>query len=186
MARIGWNRVPADVRDAVCEHTGPVITAYTASEGLNSEIAVFLDTAAGPVFVKGRPTGRPAVTQRREAVINPYVRHVAPRLLWRLETGSWDVLVFEHIDGRHADYTPGSDHAITLFALATCRMWEQIAQHEPLEAAHGHRSTHLARLPPARMLPSNGRSGETWHGETKLNEPRRDFRRSPAEPVGGG
>lgn len=110
MARIGWDQVPAEVRDAVREHTGPVLSARTVGAGLNSEIATFLDTAAGTVFVKGRPTGRPALTQRREAIINPYVRRVAPRLLWRLETGSWDVLVFEHIDGRHADYTPGSDH----------------------------------------------------------------------------
>jgi hypothetical protein len=110
MARIGWDQVPAEVRNAVCERTGPVITAHTASEGLNSEIAAFLHTAAGPVFVKGRPAGRAAVTQRREAVINPYVRRVAPRLLWQLDTDGWDVLVFEHVEGHHADYTPGSDH----------------------------------------------------------------------------
>jgi hypothetical protein len=110
MARIGWEQVPAEIRDAVCAHTGPVITAHTASEGFNSEIAAVLQTAAGPVFVKGRPAGRSAVTQCREAVINPFVRQVAPRLLWHLDTGNWHVLVFEHVQGHHADYTPGSDH----------------------------------------------------------------------------
>jgi hypothetical protein len=108
--RIDWNHVPAEVRDTVHALTGPVSAAHTASEGLNSELAVLLETAAGRVFVKGRPAGRPAVTQRREAAINPYVRHLAPRLLWQVRTDGWDLLGFEHVAGRHADYAPGSNH----------------------------------------------------------------------------
>ena len=84
--------------------------ARTATEGLNSEIAVSLETTSGRVFVKGRPVGRSATTQRREAAINPYVRHLAPRLLWQARTGSWDLLGFEHAPGSHADYAPGSRH----------------------------------------------------------------------------
>ena len=49
------------------------------------------------------------VRQGREAMINPHVRGVAPRLLWHDQSAGWDLLAFEYIDGtRHADYRPGS------------------------------------------------------------------------------
>ncbi|QYN26559.1 aminoglycoside phosphotransferase family protein [Amycolatopsis sp. DSM 110486] len=40
--------------------------------------------------------------------MNPHVRTVAPELLWRLEIHGWDLLCFEHLDGRAADYSPAS------------------------------------------------------------------------------
>ncbi len=69
-----------------------------------------LDTDAGVVFIKGLRADHPgAVRQGREAIINPHVRAVAPRLLWHDQAAGWDVLAFEYIDGaRHADYRPGS------------------------------------------------------------------------------
>ncbi|HWE90165.1 MAG TPA: aminoglycoside phosphotransferase [Pseudonocardiaceae bacterium] len=98
-----------------------MLAARTASAGLNSEIAAFLRTPAGTVFVKGRPVDHPgAVTQRREAAINSYVRSVAPRLLWHLECEGWDLLCFQYIAGRHADYAPGSpDLSAVADAMAT-------------------------------------------------------------------
>jgi hypothetical protein len=39
-----------------------------------------------------------------EAKINPWVLQVTPRLLWHLQANGWDVLGFEHVEGRHADY----------------------------------------------------------------------------------
>jgi hypothetical protein len=44
-----------------------------------------------------------------EAMINPYVARASPRLRWHINADGWDVLVFEYVDGRHADYAPGSD-----------------------------------------------------------------------------
>ncbi|TYK43282.1 aminoglycoside phosphotransferase [Actinomadura decatromicini] len=71
-------------------------------------MAVVLDTDNGPVFLKGLPVDHPRRwTQDMEAVINPYVRHLGPRLLWRVRD-EWDILGFEYIKGRHADPTPGS------------------------------------------------------------------------------
>jgi hypothetical protein len=60
-----------------------------------------LDTAgAGTVFVKGLPLGHPgAVRQQREAAINPYVRAVAPALLWHDRAAGWDLLAFEYLVG---------------------------------------------------------------------------------------
>jgi len=121
--------VPSEVRAVIESHTGPVTAAHTASAGLNSEIAVILETDGGRVFVKGRPAGRPAVTQRREAAINPYVRHLAPRLLWQANTCGWDLLGFEQVSGRHANYAPGSGHlavvVTVLCELGTLRCPDQ-------------------------------------------------------------
>ncbi|HVV12095.1 phosphotransferase [Amycolatopsis sp.] len=107
--RIDWQQLPTRVHDAVEALLGSVKAAKTVGDGQNSAIATILDVEAGRVFLKGLRTDTPAVvTQQREAAINPHVRAVAPELLWRIEIAGWDLLCFEHVDGRRADYTPGS------------------------------------------------------------------------------
>lgn len=109
MERTDWDDLPEGVRTAIQAHTGPVAHAKTASEGLNSALAAFLHTPFGAVFVKGLHRDHPqVVSQQREAMIAPYVLAVSPRLLWQVESDGWNVLGFEYIEGRHADYTPGS------------------------------------------------------------------------------
>lgn len=127
MLRIDWDDLPAGVRSTIQSHTGPVSKVETASEGLNSALATFLHTPGGMIFVKGLRSDHPGVvTQQREAAINPYVRPVSPRLLWQVETQGWNVLGFEYIQGRHADYAPGSDdlpkviHAKRLLSTIPC------------------------------------------------------------------
>lgn len=107
--RIAWEQLPASVRHAVDALTGPVLSATTVGDGQNSAIATILQTSQGRVFLKGlRTDHRGVVTQQREAAINPHVREVSPELLWRIEIDGWDLLCLEHVDGRGADYTPGS------------------------------------------------------------------------------
>jgi len=108
--RLQWEDLPAATREAVEARTGPIYAAATADKGLNSEIAATLDTGAGRIFVKGMNTDHPrAWTQDREATINPFVAPLAPRLFWQIDDGTWDLLGFEHLDGRPADYRPQSD-----------------------------------------------------------------------------
>ncbi|GAA3145068.1 hypothetical protein GCM10010466_40210 [Planomonospora alba] len=107
--RLHWDDLPNTTRAAVEKHTGTIWSADTVSEGLNSAIAAVLDTATGPVFAKGLRCDYPRRwTQDMEALINPHVTHLSPRLLWRVDDGDWDLLGFEAVDGRHADYRPGS------------------------------------------------------------------------------
>jgi hypothetical protein len=105
-----WDELEAPVRHAIEARTGRVRAVRTINAGLNSQLAVVLDTDAGWVFVKGLRADHPGVVrQGREAMINPFVRSVAPRLLWHYQAAGWDVLAFEYIDSvRHADYRPGS------------------------------------------------------------------------------
>jgi hypothetical protein len=108
--RTDWAELSEPVRLAITARTGPVLSAETASRGLNSVIAMSLRTATSMVFVKGLRTGHPGVvTQHREAMINPHVLAVSPRLRWHIDdVDGWNLLGFDHIPGRHADYTPGS------------------------------------------------------------------------------
>jgi hypothetical protein len=109
MLRIDWDDLPEASRNAIEMRTGAVLKAETAAEGLNSQVAVFLRTDSETIFVKGLRSDHPrAATQRREAMINPYVLPVGPRLLWQMEIDDWNFLAFEYFDGRHADYSPGS------------------------------------------------------------------------------
>jgi hypothetical protein len=85
MQRIHWVDLPDGLRNVIESRTGPVLAATTASEGRNSEVAAFLATRSGEVFIKGLRSDHPRVgTQDREAMVNPYVLQVAPRLLWHV------------------------------------------------------------------------------------------------------
>jgi hypothetical protein len=109
MSRIPFEQLPAEVRQAVADKTGAVRDSATARGGVNSGVACVLHTDSGRVFVKGIPTGHPQVgAQRREAWVAPHLPASCPRLYWHLETGGWSLLGYEVVDGRHADYAPGS------------------------------------------------------------------------------
>ncbi|GLZ09670.1 hypothetical protein Acsp03_71360 [Actinomadura sp. NBRC 104412] len=171
--RIHWENLPQATREAVERYTGTVWSAKTVSEGLNSAIAAVLTTDAGSVFVKGLHRDYPRRwTQDMEALINPYVDHLAPRLLWRVE-GEWDVLGFELLDGRHADYQPGSAdlpkvaEAVTALGSITCpdlpvklaehRWRHYVADPEELEWLKGDRLLHTD-YNPLNVLMVDGRA----------------------------
>ncbi|MEW2095096.1 aminoglycoside phosphotransferase [Streptomyces halstedii] len=109
MSRIPFEQLPADVRQAVVDKTGSVHATETVRGGMNSGVASVLGTESGSVFVKGIPTDHPqAGAQRREAAIAPHLPASCPRLYWHLELDGWSLLGYEVVNGRHADYTPGS------------------------------------------------------------------------------
>ncbi|KAB7834084.1 phosphotransferase [Streptomyces mobaraensis] len=107
--RTAYDDLPATVRTAIEDRTGPVIDVETTSAGLNSQFSARVTGKAAVCHIKGlRSDHRWAWTQRREAEVNPYVYAVAPTLLWHIQAGGWDLLAFEAIHGHHADYRPGS------------------------------------------------------------------------------
>jgi hypothetical protein len=140
VARTDWEDLPASTRQAIEKHTGPVLQAMTVSEGLNSAVAAVLTTETGQVFTKGLRADYPRRwTQDMEALINPHVTAVSPQLLWRVQD-EWDMLGFELIKGRHADYTPGSPDLPAVTALMTA-LGEIPCPDKPVKhAAHRWRS----------------------------------------------
>jgi hypothetical protein len=107
--RISYRQLPLPVRTAIEATIGAPTSAASVNEGLNSPVAALLRTPAGHFFVKALPADHRWVwTQRREAEIAAHVRPVAAGMIARIEAGGWDVVVFEALDGHHADYRPES------------------------------------------------------------------------------
>jgi len=107
--RIQWDDLPASLKEAIGARTGPITSGRAVSDGLNSPLAAVVETCDGTVFVKGIPSGhRQARTQDREAAAAPLVRDISPALLWHFDEAGWNVLGFEYVQGRAADYAPGS------------------------------------------------------------------------------
>jgi hypothetical protein len=107
--RIAWGDLPGPLKQAIEARTGRIIGVRMATAGQNSPLAAIINTADGKVFAKGMPSGhRRVITQAREAAVAPLVKEISPVLLWHFDEAGWNVLGYENVDGRHADYTPGS------------------------------------------------------------------------------
>jgi hypothetical protein len=94
--RVMWE----EARDLIEAQAGPITSARQVSDGRNSAIAVVIN---GDTFVKG---SRKA--QNLERRINPYVSHLSAPLRWTVDEEKWSLLGFTYIDGREADFRPGS------------------------------------------------------------------------------
>ncbi len=107
--RTPWDQLPDTVRRAIESTAGTIRAVEPISAGLNCGIAALLHTPTGRVFIKGLPRDHPRVaTQRRETEINSHVAPIAPRLLRQLDLDGWNILAFEHLQGRHANLAPDS------------------------------------------------------------------------------
>ncbi|GAA5151740.1 hypothetical protein GCM10023321_19300 [Pseudonocardia eucalypti] len=107
--RIQWADLPGCLIESISARTGPIISGTAVTEGKNSPLAATVETLDGRVFVKGLPSDhRMVITQAREAAAAPLVKGISPELLWQFDEAGWNVLGFEHIDGRSAHYQPGS------------------------------------------------------------------------------
>ncbi|WP_235619382.1 phosphotransferase [Embleya scabrispora] len=116
MERIAWDALSVRTRTAVHALTGRIHSARPVEGGHHSALAVHLDTTDGPVFVKGIRADHPlASAQRREARIGESLAGVGPRVLWQLLVDGWDLVGFEFVHGRHAQY---HEHSRDLNLLA--------------------------------------------------------------------
>lgn len=106
-----------DVQHLIEKHTGPVTSVRHADAGFNSELAVVINDTT---FVKGLRSDHPrAWTQERERGINLHVQHISAGLLWSEQAEGWDLNGFEYLDGRSADYAPGSGDLALIAAMMT-------------------------------------------------------------------
>jgi hypothetical protein len=98
-----------DARELIEKKTGPFDVVKHVSDGRNSEMSVIVRAGDDLTFIKGRKADHTwAWTQERERAVNPAVRHISPTLKWSARDETWDLNGFEHVPGRHADYSPGS------------------------------------------------------------------------------
>jgi hypothetical protein len=115
-----------DFRELIEKETGPFDVVRHVAEGRNSEVSVIIRAGDDPTFVKGLRADHPrAWTQQRERAVNPAVRHISPFLKWSVRNDTWDLNGFEHVPGRHADYSPGSRDIPKV--VSTLRQLQEIA-----------------------------------------------------------
>lgn len=183
MPRISWHDLPVTTRVAVAAHTGAVHAARTAETGINSGVAAMLDTERGPFFVKGVPADHAqARTQQREADINPHLPPGSPRLHWRVRTTEWDLLGFELLDGRIADFSPGSADlpkvvdALGELARTPCptiplkevvQRWAPYADPVALHLLHGDHLLHTDMAPHNVLVDEHGAHLIDWAWPTR-------------------
>lgn len=118
-SRIDWADLPAAARAAVEERGGTVLAAEPIADGLTCAVAARLVTGAGTFFIKGVPVedGRGREAQRWELAVNSQARSASPVLRWRVVVGGWDLLVFDHVEGGHADLSRPSDRELVAGVL---------------------------------------------------------------------
>ncbi|MEV6976941.1 hypothetical protein [Kitasatospora sp. NPDC093806] len=105
-----WSGVPQPLRAAVEVTAGPVLAATEAAAGRTARLRLSLEVPGGRVFLKATPLShRHAHTLDTEALVAPAVRSLAPRLLHHGTAGGWRWLLFDHVLGRTADLSPGSE-----------------------------------------------------------------------------
>lgn len=118
---VRWDELPAPVRQAVEERTGPVRETAAGGEGLSASLRLILRTARGSVFAKGTGPGddRSRVWRLETgAALAPYVAAIAPPLLWQVKKDGWNIAGYEYIPGRPwADQKPGSPDITKITAV---------------------------------------------------------------------
>lgn len=103
--RLSWHELPPSARTAIEQH-GTVLGVEPIVQGINSQFAATLHTNTGPVFCKGaRDDGG---MLQGEARINAGLPPCAPRLRWTTQADDWTFATFDHVNGRPANFAPGS------------------------------------------------------------------------------
>ncbi|WP_405140699.1 aminoglycoside phosphotransferase family protein [Sphaerisporangium sp. NBC_01403] len=112
-ARPSWSDLPSELRDLITTRLGSaVVTADVQGGGFSPGAAARLGLAGGDrAFVKAIPADHvlagkyqvEAETADRLPSAIP-----APRLRWHGTSAGWIVLIFDDIEGRHPDLSPGS------------------------------------------------------------------------------
>jgi hypothetical protein len=161
--RIAWGGLPDSVKDAIAARTGPVIAARTAAAGQNSPLAAIITTRDGMVFAKGMPSGhRGVVSQARETAVAPLVRDISPALLWHFDEGGWNVLGYQYVAGRPADYRPGSPDLDALVALMMTLSEIQVTVPGPFKRAEDRWRAYLDDPDAADFLSGTTLTHSDW------------------------
>jgi hypothetical protein len=106
--RIDWTALPEAVTAETADRVGGA-RAIPATAGDHAEIAATVMGTGGKVFVKGACTDFGIRSLRFELRVSEAVsRSHSPAVKWHFEAAGWLMVAFEHLEGPHADLSPGS------------------------------------------------------------------------------
>jgi aminoglycoside phosphotransferase (APT) family kinase protein len=111
VSRFQWESFPSGHVAAIEEVTGPVVKAESVAGGLMPGLAAVVHAASGQYFVKAAPADSPAARlYEREVAANAALSSSvpAPRMRYSSAEGGWLVMLFDFLDARDADLSPGS------------------------------------------------------------------------------
>ncbi|MFD5315562.1 hypothetical protein [Streptomyces sp. NPDC127098] len=101
--------MPPGVESLIHPYTGHVNEFRPIGDEKEPGLTAVLECEKGPVFVKAEPNhGWRRESLLREKLVTPLAGPLSARLLWDAEDGEWIALGFEVLDGRPADFSPGS------------------------------------------------------------------------------
>jgi hypothetical protein len=100
-----------ELQELVASQVGSIRATEPISAGHSNATTAIITTSSGQeVFVKAvpdRPGGR-LDEAHREADMAAHSGGLSPALLWRARGNGWFVAGFEKVEGRYADFKPGS------------------------------------------------------------------------------
>ncbi|WP_158557931.1 phosphotransferase [Spongiactinospora gelatinilytica] len=106
-----WQDLPRRLREDAQTDLGRVHTAIPLPTGA-PWTAALLHTKYGCYYLKACPALEPAalsaVREQWAAAVIPSPPVPTPSLVWSSNDHGWATMIFEYIDGRHPDLTPGS------------------------------------------------------------------------------
>lgn len=112
MARPQWEDLPDALRAAVQEQVGTVLKTETMTSGLTPGLAARLHTEdGGRVFLKAIASDSSAARlYERERWVGGVLPSAVPtpRMTWSGDVDGWIVMLFDYVEGRRADLSPGS------------------------------------------------------------------------------
>ncbi|GAA4182612.1 hypothetical protein GCM10022252_08790 [Streptosporangium oxazolinicum] len=121
--RPSWDDLPGELRDFVTTLVGSAIVGVDVqSGGFTPGVAARLGLADDRVFIKAIPDDHVLAAKYRteaETAGRLPIGAPSPRLRWHGTAAGWVILIFDDVDGRHPDLTPGSpDVSIVTSALS--------------------------------------------------------------------
>ncbi|MEV5570286.1 hypothetical protein AB0L06_09555 [Spirillospora sp. NPDC052269] len=121
MRALHWEDLPEPSHAAIEARCGTILKAETTTRGIMPGLAARLDTIdGGRFFLKAVSDDSPArelYLREEEANAALAASKIAPTMLWSSIGHGWVVMVFEYIEGREADLSPGSPDLPQVVAL---------------------------------------------------------------------
>lgn len=159
--RAPWGALPAALRTGLADLLGGIESADVQGGGFTPGLAARLRLADGErLFVKGIQADHVLADKYRTEADTARALSAAapaPRLRWDGQLADWVVLVFNDVDGRHADLSPCSPDLAGVLetvssladVLTPCPVDAPRAGEELAEVVHGWRE--LAATPPTDL-----------------------------------